>query len=79
VQAGRDRADLMEKSAGILSIARPSASLTCDSMISTAMPLVKPITIDTGTKRTNCPRRNKPIANSSTPASMVAISRLASP
>ena len=45
----------------------------------TAMPVVKPITIDTGTKRTSVPMRSAPIAKSSTPAIIVAISRLATP
>jgi len=37
-----------KKSAGSLSISKPSRSLNCDRPISTAMPLVKPITMDTG-------------------------------
>ena len=37
-----------KKSAGILSIDRPSRSLSCDRPISTAMPFVKPMMIDTG-------------------------------
>ncbi len=37
-----------KKSAGILSIFRPSRSFNCDSAISTAMPLVKPMMIATG-------------------------------
>jgi hypothetical protein len=38
----------VKKSAGSLSRSRPSKSLTCDSPISTAMPLVKPMTMLTG-------------------------------
>lgn len=41
---------------------------TCESAISTAMPLVKPMTMLTGTKRTRLPRRKAPIATSRTPA-----------
>ena len=36
-------------SAGIFGIRRPNQSRTCEMMISMAMPLVKPTTIDTGT------------------------------
>ena len=64
---------------GDLGIARPSRSFTCEMAMMTAMPAVKPITIDTGMKRTRLPRRNAPIANRSTPAIMVAIKRLATP
>jgi hypothetical protein len=38
----------VKKSAGSLAIGRPRKSFTCDSPISTAMPLVKPMTMDTG-------------------------------
>ena len=38
-----------KKLAGILSMSRPSRSRTCESAISTAMPLVNPITTVTGT------------------------------
>ena len=69
----------VKKSAGSEAMRRPSRSFTCDSAISTAMPLVKPMTIGTGTKRTIWPSRKKPIAISSTPAIMVEISRLAMP
>ncbi|MNK63371.1 hypothetical protein D3C87_825860 [compost metagenome] len=66
-------------SAGMRSTVRPSRSFSCDSRISTAMPLVKPTTIDSGTKRTSRPSPNSPAMNSSTPAQAVAISRLATP
>ena len=38
-----------KKSDGIFSMCSPSRSFTCDSAISTAMPLVKPMMIGTGT------------------------------
>jgi len=47
--------------------------------MTTAMPLVKPITTDSGMKRIMLPRRRAPIANSITPDIIVAISRLATP
>jgi hypothetical protein len=37
-----------KKSAGSLGVSSPRNSLTCDSAISTAMPLVKPMTMLTG-------------------------------
>ncbi len=37
-----------KKSPGMRAISRPKKSFSCDSAISTAMPLVKPITIGTG-------------------------------
>ena len=64
---------------GGLGISRPSKSLTCEIAMITAMPAVKPITMETGIKRTRFPMRNAPIANSNTPAIMVAISRFATP
>ena len=68
-----------KKSAGMAATFRPRKSLICDSMISTAMPLVKPITTATGMNRISVPRRNKPIKNSSTPDMAVAKIRLARP
>jgi len=44
-----ERGDLLEKSAGIFSTCNPNASRSCDRPISTAMPLVKPMTTLTGT------------------------------
>jgi hypothetical protein len=64
---------------GILSTAMPRKSRTCDNAMITAMPEVKPMTMETGTKRTSVPRRSAPMAKSSTPAIMVAMSRLATP
>jgi hypothetical protein len=43
------------------------------------MPLVKPTTIDSGTKRTSRPMPKSPAMNSSTPAQAVEISRFATP
>jgi len=68
-----------KKSPGMRAMDRPSQSLTCDSAISTAMPLVKPMTMLTGTKRTSVPSRNRPSSTSSTPAQAVEMSRLATP
>ena len=39
----------LNKSAGILVMSSPNQSLSCDRPISTAMPLVKPMTTLTGT------------------------------
>ena len=68
-----------KKSPGILGMARPRKSFTCDSPISTAMPFVKPMITATGMKRTSVPSLNSPIRNSSTPDSAVARIRLATP
>ena len=68
-----------KKSAGIFSMRRPRKSLICDSAISTAMPLVKPMMMATGMKRISEPTRVRPMMNSSTPAMMVESSRLARP
>ena len=68
-----------KKLPGMRSIDKPSQSFTCDSAISTAMPLVKPITMLTGTNRTSVPRRNNPSSTRITPAQAVEISRLATP
>ena len=43
------------------------------------MPLVKPMTIETGMKRMRPPRRAMPIASSSTPDATVQMMRLATP
>ncbi len=43
------------------------------------MPLVKPMTIDTGMKRMSPPSRATPIASSSTPEATVQMMRLATP
>ena len=68
-----------KKSPGSLSMRSPSRSRSCEKAISTAMPLVKPMMIDTGTKRTSAPSLNSPSRNSTTPARAVEISRLVSP
>src|SRR6218665_3718126 len=49
-----------KKLPGMWVMDRPSQSLTCDNAISTAMPLVKPMTMLTGTKRTSVPSRKNP-------------------
>ena len=68
-----------KKLAGMRSIGRPIRSRTCCSAMRTAMPLVNPIMIETGTNRISTPIRSAPIANKKTPAIMVAMSRLATP
>ena len=68
-----------KKSAGMLATRRPRKSLICDTMISTAMPLVKPMTTATGMKRISVPSRISPMTNSITPDKAVAMMRLASP
>ena len=68
-----------KKLAGIFSICRPRKSFTCDSMITTAMPLVKPMTMEMGTKRMICPSRSAPIRKRMAPAIIVASSRLDMP
>ena len=67
------------KSAGILSMDRPRKSLTCDMAMVMAMPLVNPITMAIGMKRMNEPMPVNPMTNSSTPAIMVEMYRLARP
>ncbi len=47
--------------------------------MTTAMPLVKPMTTDSGMKRIMLPRRSAPIANSRMPDIIVAISRFCTP
>ena len=71
--------NMPKKSAGIFCTFRPSRSLTCESAISTAMPLVKPITTAIGMKRTSVPSRSTPMRNSSTPDNAVAMMRLPRP
>src|SRR6218665_3492 len=44
-----------KKLPGMWVMDRPSQSLTCDNAISTAMPLVKPMTMLTGTNPTTLP------------------------
>ena len=61
------------------STVRPRRSRTCESAMIAAMPVVNPITIETGMNRISVPSRSAPIAKSSTPAIMVAMSRLATP
>ena len=68
-----------KKSPGILGTVRPRKSFTCDSAISTAMPLVKPMITEMGMKRTSVPSLNSPIRNSSTPDMAVAMIRLPTP
>ena len=67
------------KSAGMLCTCRPKKSFTCDTMISTAMPLVKPITTATGIKRIKVPKRSRPMASSMRPDMAVATIKLAKP
>ena len=55
------------------SVERPRKSLICVLAISTAMPLVKPITTGRGMKRTVEPRRAAPSAIRSTPAIIVHV------
>ncbi len=65
---------------GIFSgIARPRKSRTCESAMIAAMPLVKPMTMATGTKRTSVPIRSAPMAKSNAPAIIVAMSRSGTP
>ena len=68
-----------KKSAGIFSIFSPKKSFSCDSAMSTAMPLVNPMMIATGMKRISDPIRVRPMMKSSTPAITVEIIRFARP
>ena len=68
-----------KKSAGIASIRRPKKSLICETMIKTAMPLVKPITTATGINRMSEPNRSKPINSNMTPDMAVAMIKFANP
>ncbi|GAB1459214.1 hypothetical protein MASR2M50_09880 [Thauera sp.] len=70
---------LAKNSPGRSAICRPRKSLICEMKITTAMPLVKPITTDSGMKRIMLPRRSAPMANSSTPDIIVAMSRFCTP
>ena len=67
------------KNSSGMAMSRPRKSFSCDSRMRIAIPLVKPITIDTGMKRMSPPRRVTPIASSRTPEATVQISRLATP
>ena len=68
-----------KKSAGIASIRRPKKSLICETMIKTAMPLVKPITTATGINRMSEPKRSKPMISNMTPDIAVAMIKFAKP
>ena len=68
-----------KNSPGIFAIGRPRKSLTCDSAISTAMPLVKPMITELGTKRISRPSLAAPITIRMTPAIIVQIIRFAQP
>ena len=68
-----------KKSAGIASIRKPKKSLICETMIKTAMPLVKPITTATGMKRMSEPKRSKPMISNMTPDIAVAMIKFARP
>ena len=68
-----------KKWAGTGPVTSPSKSRICETAISTAMPLVNPITTATGTKRISVPSLSHPIRNSSTPDIAVASTRLARP
>ena len=70
---------LPKNSPGMCSIWRPRKSLIWARKITTAMPLVKPITTVLGMKRIRLPMRKTPIATSMAPASMVATSRFCTP
>ena len=68
-----------KKSAGILATVRPRKSLTCCRPIMTAMPFVKPITIDTGMNLMKPPILKRPIRKRMTPEPSVASMRLLKP
>ena len=70
---------LAKNSAGSASMRSPKNSLTWDSRISTAMPLVKPLITEMGMKRIHVPSLAMPMASSITPAIIVQISRFATP
>ena len=78
-RAVHSAAILAKNSPGRFSICRPRKSLICEMKITTAMPLVKPITTDSGMKRIMLPRRSAPRANSRMPDIMVAMSRFCTP
>jgi len=60
-------------------ICRPRKSLICEMKMTTAMPLVKPITTDSGMKRIMLPSLKAPITNSMAPDMKVATSRFCTP
>jgi hypothetical protein len=66
-------------SPGTAGVSSPRKSLTCVLAISTAIPLVNPITTGRGMKRTADPRRPAPSAISTTPASTVQVKRPSTP
>ena len=68
-----------KKSAGIFSTVRPRKSFTCCKPIITAMPFVKPITIETGMKRMRPPSLKSPIRKRMKPEPKVANIRFESP
>ncbi len=68
-----------KKLAGIRGTARPRKSRTCENAMMMAMPVVNPVTIATGMKRTSVPMRKAPMVKRSSPAIMVAMSRFAMP
>ena len=58
---------------------RPKKSLIWERPMSTAIPLVKPITIETGINRMKLPILKSPIRNRNMPEKKVAMSRLPTP
>jgi hypothetical protein len=77
--ASHNTCALLKKSGGSGGVTSPRKSLICESRIRTAMPLVKPVITDTGTKRIHEPMRATPMANSMSPAIIVQMSRFATP
>ena len=65
----------VKNSSGIV-ISRPRNSLTCESRIRMAMPLVNPMTIETGMKRMSPPILVRPMTSSSSPAPIVHTSEV---
>ena len=70
---------ISKKSAGILAIERPRKSFTCCRPIITAMPFVKPITIEIGMNLMKPPSLKSPIKKRMMPEPMVASIRFESP
>src|SRR6218665_3235691 len=68
-----------KKLPGMWVMDRPSQSLTCDNAISTAMPLVKPMTMLTGTKRTSVPSRKNPGSKRQPPRAAVGNNKIGQP
>jgi hypothetical protein len=64
-----------KKSAGMWVTSSPKKSLSWETMMSTAMPLVKAPTTATGMKRIKSPKRNRPKANRNKPDRKVLKSR----